>query len=73
MVQMTYIVWYFPYKKFVKKIKTLSKYKGIYRININDELVKNIIIDIFYSYNNDSFLLDKNYMKKWPKKITIKL
>lgn len=53
-----------PYKKLGNKINKLSKYKDIYRININDEQVQKHIIDIFYGFdmsNSDNKVLDKKY------------
>lgn len=53
-----------PYKRLGHKIEELSKYKDIYRININDEEVQKYIIDIFYGFdmsNSDNKKLDKNY------------
>ena len=59
-----YFFRYAPYKMLGNKINELSKYKDIYRININDEEVQKHIIDIFYGYdmsNSDNKLLDKKY------------
>lgn len=53
-----------PYKTLGDKMKKLSNYKDIYRININDEKVQKNIIDIFYGYdmsNSDNKKLDKSY------------
>ena len=44
--------------------------KDIYRININDEKVRNHIIDIFYGYhmsNSDNALLNKSYYENITK------
>ena len=59
-----YFFRYAPYKKLGDKINELSKYKDIYRININDEEVQKQITDIFYGFdmsNSDNKLLDKKY------------
>ena len=53
-----------PFKKLGSKINELSKYKDIYRININDEELQKLITDIFYGYDmssSDNHLLDKKY------------
>ena len=53
-----------PYKKLGQKIEELSKYKDIYRININDVQVQKIIENIFYGNDmssTDNKLLDKTY------------
>ncbi len=59
-----YFFKYAPYKGLGNKIKELSKYKDIYRININDEEVQKSITDIFYGFdmsNSDNNLLNKKY------------
>lgn len=59
-----YFFRYPPYKNLGSKINELSKYKDIYRININDEEVQRTITDIFYGYdmsNSDKKLLNKKY------------
>ena len=59
-----YFFKYAPYKKLGNKINELSKYKDIYRININDEKVQKSISDIFYGFemsNSDNKLLNKSY------------
>lgn len=65
-----YFFRYAPYKNLGNKIKELSKYKDIYRININDEVVQKSITDIFYGYdlsNNNNKLLDKKYYESISK------
>ena len=65
-----YFFKYPPYKSLGNKIKTLSKYKDIYRININDEELQKLIIDIFYGYdmsNSDNKKLTKKYYEKVTK------
>ena len=45
-------------------LNELSKYKDIYRININDEEVQKSITDIFYGYDmndSDQQLLNRKY------------
>ncbi len=62
-----YFFKYPPYKKLGNKIFELSKYKDIYRININDEEVQQNIVDIFYGYNmsnSDFHVLDRTYYEK---------
>lgn len=59
-----YFFRYPPYKELGKKINELSKYKDIYRIDINDPFIQKNIIDIFYGYdlsNSGNKLLDKSY------------
>jgi len=59
-----YFFRYPPYKALGSKINELSKYKDIYRININDEEVQKSINDIFYGFdmsNSDNKILDKKY------------
>lgn len=65
-----YFFKYAPYKKLGSRITELSKYKDIYRININDEELQKEIIDIFYGYDmNDSNnkLLDRSYYERVTK------
>ena len=60
----------FLYKKLGDKIRRLSKYKDIYRINIDDEEVQKYINDIFYGFdmsNSDNELLDKKYYENISK------
>ena len=59
-----YFFRYTPYKALGSKISKLSTYKDIYRIDINNPSVKNIINDIFYGYdmsNKSNNKLDKEY------------
>lgn len=59
-----YFFRYPPYKNLGNKINELSKYKDIYRININDEEVQKSITDIFYGYDmsdSDQQLLNRKY------------
>ena len=56
-----------PYKKLGNRINELSKYKDIYRININDEEVQKHINNIFYGFdmsNSNNKVLDKKYYEK---------
>lgn len=65
-----YFFRYAPYKKLGSKINELSKYKDIYRININDEEIQKTIIDIFYGYDmsdSDNKPLDKKYYENISK------
>ncbi len=58
------------YKKLGSKINELSKYKDIYRININDEELQKRILDIFYGFdmsNSDNKMLDKKYYENVTK------
>ncbi len=58
------------YKKLGSKIEELSKYKNIYRININDEEVQKRISDLFYGFdcsNSDNKMLDKKYYENVTK------
>lgn len=62
-----YFFRYPPYKSLGNKIRELSKYKDIYRININDEELQKLMIDIFYGYdmsNSNNRLLDKTYYER---------
>ena len=66
-----YFFRYAPYRELGNKINELSKYKDIYRININDEEIQKSIIDIFYGFdmsNSDNELLDKKYYENISKK-----
>lgn len=59
-----YFFKYPPFKDLGKKIEELSKYKDIYKIDINDEEVQRNITDIFYGFdmsNSDNKILDKKY------------
>ncbi len=52
------------YKELGFKISELLKVKDIYRIDINDKKVQELIIDIFYGYDmsdSDNKLLSKKY------------
>lgn len=52
------------------KIKELSLYKDIYRINLHDEKLQSQIESIFYGYNlshSDNDLLDKTYYENVTK------
>lgn len=65
-----YFFKYAPYKELGNKINELSKYKNIYRININDEEIQKSITDIFYGYdmsNSDNKLLNKEYYENISK------
>lgn len=65
-----YFFRYAPFKKLGNKINELSKYKDIYRININDEEVQKSITDIFYGFdlsNSNNKLLDKKYYENISK------
>jgi hypothetical protein len=65
-----YFFRYPPYKALGNKIKELSSYKDIYRINLNDEEVQKYIIDIFYGFdmsNSDHKTLDKAYYENISK------
>lgn len=65
-----YFFKYAPYKNLGNKISELSKYKDIYRININDEEVQKTITDIFYGYDlsdSNNKLLDKEYYENISK------
>ena len=60
-----------PYKKLGKKIFELSKFKDIYRINLNDEGLQKNMVDIFYGFdmsNSDNKILDKKYYENVTKK-----
>lgn len=66
-----YFFRYPPYKKLGNKISELSKYKDIYRININDEKIQKSISDIFYGFdmsNSNNKVLDKKYYETISKK-----
>lgn len=66
-----YFFRYSPYKALGRKIMELSKYKDIYRININDEELQQQITDIFYGFdmsNSNNKVLDKNYYENISKK-----
>ena len=65
-----YFFKYAPYKNMGNKIKELSKYKDIYRININDEEIQKQIADIFYGFdmnNSDNQQLDREYYENVSK------
>lgn len=65
-----YFFRYAPYKNLGDKISELSKYKDIYRININDEKVQKSIVEIFYGYDmssSDNKLLDRKYYENISK------
>ena len=66
-----YFFRYPPYRELGNKINELSRYKDIYRININDEEIQQTINDIFYGFdmsNSDNKLLDKKYYENISKK-----
>lgn len=66
-----YFFKYPPYKNLDNKINELSKYKDIYRININDEEVQKLITDIFYGYDMSNSInkpLTKKYYENISKK-----
>lgn len=59
-----------PYKELGNNMQKILENKDIYRININDEKVRNHIIDIFYGYhmsNSDNKILDKSYYENVTK------
>lgn len=59
-----------PYKELGNNMEKILENKDIYRININDEKVRNHIIDIFYGYhmsNSDNVLLNKSYYENITK------
>lgn len=65
-----YFFRYAPYKNLGSKINKLSKYKDIYRININDEEVQKLITNIFYGHdmsNSENKLLYKKYYENISK------
>lgn len=65
-----YFFKYPPYKSLGEKIKELSKYKDIYRININDEELQKQISDVFYGFdmsNSSNNILDKKYYENIKK------
>ena len=65
-----YFFRYAPYRGLGNKINELSKYKDIYRIDINDEEIQQSINDIFYGFymsNSDNELLDKKYYENVSK------
>lgn len=56
-----------PFKKLGAKIKALSEYKDIYRINIKDEALKKQIEEIFWGYHlswSDNQELDETYYEQ---------
>lgn len=58
------------YKDLGSKIEELSKYKDIYRIDINNPEVKSLIEDIFYGYDmsdSDNRKLDREYYENVSK------
>lgn len=59
-----YFFRYPPYKELGKNMSEVLGNKDIYRINIMDDRVKNIILNIFYGYNksnSDNEVLDLEY------------
>lgn len=61
-----YFFLYPPYKALGTRINELSKYKDIYKIDIDNPELNEYITDIFYGYdmsNSDNLLLDYNYYK----------
>lgn len=65
-----YFFRYPPYTELGPKIKELSLYKDIYRINLHDEKLQSQIESIFYGYNlshSDNDLLDKTYYENVTK------